>query len=167
MSFALSFLDGLEIGQKFKIYWSATTSPDPDVKGMAKILPLEQIIQDWEGVVYFEDTDADDPIRHFHPVDFFVDEACVGVYVGADAGPSLYFFDFSESPYRLDLDMEGYLRMLLLSRGFFYWQDAIRAFRSGEDNPQSERFKKYMPQLFPDFTYENFQRTYQRLRLTG
>ncbi len=166
LDFKDSFLDGLQHGQNYLLKWSAASVTDPDIRGMVKILPLSQIIQDWEGIVYFSDTDKDDPIRNFYPVDFFVDEACVGIYAGSDQTTSLYLYDFQEAPYRLDLDMEGYLKMILLSRGFFYWQDAIRAIRSGADNPQSERFKKYMPELFPDFKFEDFVATYEQLRLS-
>lgn len=147
--------------------WEMLNSPDPDVLGRVKILSLDEVIQDWNGVVYFDDTELDDPIRTFSPFDFFVDEACVGIYLEEDFDDSLYLYKFDSEPFRLDLDISGYIELLIAARGFLYWQNAIEALKTEDDNAEAERFRLFMPQIFPNFSFEDFSNTYESLRLSN
>ncbi|TAF03409.1 MAG: hypothetical protein EAZ77_17330 [Nostocales cyanobacterium] len=150
----------------FELDWEMLSSPHPDVLGMVKILSLVEVIQDWKDVVYFEDTELDDPIRTFRPFDFFVDETCVGIYLEKDFDDSLYLYKFGSEPFRLDLDVSGYIELLIAARGFLYWQNVIKALKTERDNTEAERFRLFMPQLFPSFSFENFSSLYESLRLS-
>jgi hypothetical protein len=150
----------------FQLDWEMLRSPDPDVLGRVKILSLTEVIQDWKDVVYFEDTELDDPIRTFCPFDFFVDEACVGIYLEEDFDDSLYLYKFDSEPFRLDLDISGYIELLIAARGFLYWQNVIKALKTDGDNTEAERFRIFLPQLFPNFSIEEFSNTYESLRLS-
>ena len=68
----------------------------------------------------------------------------------------------------LGVDFEGYLQLLLKSRGFWYWQKAIAT--PEYENPyvsvsvEESNFTTIMPQLFPDFNLSDFQRFNQQKR---
>ena len=155
-----------EIMNGFAFNWTNKTYKDNKAKGCAEIITLEGVIQDWQGVIYFDNTDKDDPIRNFHPLDFFINEACVGIYLAKKRDPSLYLYFFEDQPYGLDIDIEGYLELLRESRGFFCWQNVLRGIRTGRENVEQREFKEFMPQVFPDFSYEEFANKYESLRLS-
>lgn len=150
----------------FELDWEMLSSPDPDILGRVKILSLAEVMRDWKGVVYFEDTELDDPIRNFRPFDFFVDEACVGIYLEEDFDNSVYLYRFDSDPFRLDLDISGYIELLIAARGFLYWQNVIKSLKTNSDNSEAKRFKAFMPHLFPNFSFEEFSNTYEALRLS-
>ena len=150
----------------FELDWDMRTAPEADVKGRVRILSLSALLQEWDGVVYFSTTASDDPIRRFHPFDFFVDEACVGLYLQEGFDNSLYYYAFGSDPFRLDVDITGYIDLLISARGFLYWQYALMALKTGTANATSDNFKLFMPQLFPAFNVEKFASAYQRLRLS-
>jgi len=62
----------------------------------------------------------------------------------------------------LGVDFEGYLQLLLKSRGFWYWPLAIVGPEEVDPSasmPEDEKnFREIMPQLFPDFNPSDFQR---------
>jgi hypothetical protein len=151
----------------FELQWVGKDIKDPEVKGSVKILPAQEILRNWEGVVYFDFTPADDRIRNFHPLDFFIDEACVGAFLN-EAGKedtSLYFFQFEGEPAKLNLDVNGYIQMMSASKGFLYWQYAVIEILEGKENPTSQRFKEWMPKLFTDFSWEEYLQLYNKLKM--
>lgn len=150
--------------KSFELNWEMNRSPDPDVLGRVNILSLAAIIDDWHDVVYFDTTDRDDTIRDFHPFDYFVNEACVGIYLGESQDNSLYVYYFEDEPYRLDIDIDGYIQLMVDARGFRYWQSALLSMKGVEATSEPDRFKEYMPHLFPDFSYESFTRKYESMR---
>ncbi|MBN3939314.1 MAG: hypothetical protein V7L21_03230 [Nostoc sp.] len=166
MGIPQEILSFYENSNGFELDWEMLSSPDPDVLGRVKILSLGEVIQDWKDVVYFEDTELDDPILNFRPFDFFVDEACVGIYLEEDFDNSLYLYQFDSDPFRLDLDIFGYIELLIAARGFLYWQNVIKSLKTESDNSEAERFRVFMPQIFSNFSFEEFSNTYESLRLS-
>ena len=108
------------------IKWAAAENV-PDIAGAVKLLPFKEILRDWKGVVYFDFTPDIERMKTFHPLDFFVDEACVGAFLDEtkESDPSLHLYTFEDKPIRLNLNIDGYVRMLVLSKGFLYWQYAL------------------------------------------
>jgi hypothetical protein len=139
----------------------------PDVKGCVKILALKEILRDWKGVVYFDFTDDEDRIKYFHPIDFFIDEACVGAFLNEvdQQDSSLYLYDFGDAPVDLNLNMNGYIQMLAASKGFLYWQYAIIEILEDQENPVSQRFKEWMPKLFPGFSWQEYVQKYNQIKI--
>ncbi len=152
------------------IYWVPEEAEDPDVIGKVKIIPVEEILQDWKDVVFFDFTPQDERIRYFHPIDFFVDECCTGAFLNEPASNqediSLYLYRFEGEPIKLYLGMEGYLKMLIAAKGFLYWQYSILEILEGRENPTSKKFKDWMPRLFEEFSWEDYVALYQEVRLT-
>ncbi|MBD2534949.1 hypothetical protein H6G97_38160 [Nostoc flagelliforme FACHB-838] len=166
MGIPQQILSFYENSNGFELNWEMLSSPDPDVLGRVKILSLSEVIQDWKDVVYFEDTELDDPIRTFRPFDFFVDEACVGIFLEEEFDNSLYLYKFGSEPFRLDLDISGYIKLLIAARGFLYWQNVIEALKTESHNTEVERFRTFMPQIFPNFSFDEFSNNYENLRLS-
>lgn len=127
--------------------------------GYINLLPLDEVFQDWINIIYF---DEDDSFKPLHPLDFFIDEACAALYLDSSDSPQVYYHYLGEAMSPLGVDFEGYLQLLLKSRGFWYWHKAIA--QPEYFNPyvpisvEERNFREIMPQLFPDFDASDFQR---------
>jgi len=154
-------MDGLAIE------WQGKRIKTADVKGSINILPSQEVLKDWKGIVYFDFTPGDGRIKHFHPIDFFIDEACAGAFLGEPGklDPSLYLFNFEGEPVNLRMDMQAYVRMAVAAKGFLYWQYAILDILEGRENPASQRFKEWMPKLFEGFSWEQYVQLYAHARI--
>ena len=126
--------------------------------GYINLLPIEEVFQDWEHIIYFDD---DSSFKPLHPLDFSTDEACAALYLDGSDNPQVYYHYLGEEMSPLGVDFEGYLQLLLKSRGFWYWHKAIA--QPEYFNPyvpvslEERNFREIMPQLFPDFDGSEFQ----------
>lgn len=146
-----------------KIQWERKEQKEIADGGLAagyiNLLPVEQVFGNWEGVIYF---DEDDSFKPLHPLDFFIDEACAALYLDGSDNPQVYYHYLGEEMSPLGVDFEGYLQLLLKSRGFWYWHKAIA--QPEYFNPyvpisvEERNFREIMPQLFSDFNQSDFQR---------
>lgn len=123
------------------------------VAGRVDLIPLEQVFAERRGTLYFDD---ESPVRLLRPVDFFVEDACAGLYLDGSPNPTMVFYERGDdrvSP--LEVDFEGYLELLLKSRGFWYWQKAlVMPERGNQDVPMSSEVKTFRsaaPRLFCGF----------------
>ena len=103
-------------------------------------------------------------------LDYFVPEACVGYYIAEDgeqANEELYFLFFQDKPQGLNVDMEGYIQLLNMSGGFAYWQESLLFLQGNSEATLDsiEKFKKYMPLIFPDFKWDEFVALYERVKI--
>lgn len=125
--------------------------------GYINLLPVQDVFGDWEDIIYFSE---DDPYKPLHPLDFFIDEACAALYLDGSNNPQVYYHYLGEEMSPIGVNFEDYLKLLLKSRGFWYWQTAI--YQPEYDNPYVSRsleesnFTNIMPQLFPDFNLSDF-----------
>ena len=149
------------------VEWKGKKVKNADIKGSIKILSAQQVLQDWKGIVYFDFTPDDDRIKNFHPIDFFIDEACVGVFLNESEkkDSSLYLFSFEGEPVNLNMNINAYLEMAIASKGFLYWQYAVIEILEGKENPVSNRFKEWMPKLFVNFSWEQYMLLYKKIRI--
>jgi hypothetical protein len=129
------------------------------IAGMIDLLPVQEVFRDWKDNIYFEE---DDPCKPLHPIDYFIGNACAGLYLDGSDNPEVYYYYRGEKMRPLGVDFEGYLQLLLKSRGFWYWPLAIAGPEEVDPStsmPREERnFREIMPQLFPDFNPSDFQR---------
>ena len=137
----------------------------PNVCGKINILPPDKVFSDWEGVVWFKDSPETFYLKHFKVLDLFVNEACVGFYDIENKNEELYYLYFEEEPIPLGINLDGYCQLLSLSFGFFYWQTAIVELTTKEKSQESKDFKRYMPKLFSDFSYDRFVDLYQKVKI--
>ncbi|HEY9782971.1 MAG TPA: YbjN domain-containing protein, partial [Leptolyngbyaceae cyanobacterium] len=108
---------------------------------------------------YFNEND---PCKPLHPIDFFIGNACAALYLDGSNNPEVYYYYRGEKMRSLGVNFEGYLELLLKSRGFWYWQVAIAGpeyVNPATPMPIEERnFRKIMPQLFSNFNSSDFKR---------
>ncbi|MEG4457112.1 hypothetical protein [Microcoleus sp. N9_A1] len=127
--------------------------------GYINLLPIKEVFSDWKNIIYLNDSD---PRKPLHPLDFFIEEACAALYLDGSDNSQVYYYAYGEKMSSLGVDFEGYLKMLLKSRGFWYWHKAIA--QPEYFNPyvpmsvEEKNFREIMPQLFPDFRQSDFQR---------
>jgi hypothetical protein len=131
---------------------------DESIGGYINLLPVQEVFKDWINIVYFDGDDNDE--KHLHPIDFFAGNACAAVYLDNTNNPQVYYYYRGRKMNSLGIDFEGYLRLLLKSRGFHYWYLTIT--KSEDERStllmEEQRFREIMPQLFPDFSQLDFQR---------
>ncbi|MFN6525458.1 SMI1/KNR4 family protein [Nostoc sp. ChiSLP03a] len=127
--------------------------------GYIDLLPVQEVFKDWKNIIYF---DENDPCKPLHPIDFFIGNACAALYLNGSDNPEVYYYYRGEKMRPLGVDFEGYLELLLKSRGFWYWHLAIAGSEDvNSDAPittEERNFRKIMPQLFADFDGSDFQR---------
>jgi hypothetical protein len=134
--------------------------------GNINILTIAEIFDDWKGHVYFDDTPLDSELRDFKIVDYFLDEYACGVYWGTKKDLTFHYGPMNGSkPKSLYLDINGYIEMMILSRGFLHWQMAITDILYGDGLANVDEFKEEMPKLFPGWTWEGFVQKFEEVRL--
>lgn len=123
---------------------------DDHDQGAIEILPIQEVMQSWQDVIWFE-ADTDRRFRGVKPLDFFASEACTCLVQQADGAlrPTIYYHYLGEFLYDTGVDFIEYLDRLLLSRGSWYWIESLCA--QTQDSPQVLDFFRRMPLLFDDF----------------
>lgn len=160
-------VDFYRVSDGFEIDWTPaeSTLADHDLVGRVKVNPIQKVLISWKGIVFFDDEPENSPKRKFFPLDFFADEASVGFCTYEGYRSMMFFYQFEGDMIPLYVDFEGYLKLMLLTRGCYYWQYLIREITEGEENTVSARIKKYLPQVFPDFSFEKFKKLFNKLRV--
>ncbi|MGD1842757.1 MAG: hypothetical protein ACFB0B_17950 [Thermonemataceae bacterium] len=148
----------------FRLKWNVNDD-NPDNYGSINILKTKDAFTDGVDLVYFDHTPANAPLRSFYIIDFFVDEACVGIYVGQPSLLGMHYFEFENSTRPLHVDFEGYMKLLGATKGFLYWQKVILDHLSGSESFETKSFKEVMPVISPNFHYDQFTELYESLRI--
>lgn len=161
-------------GQSFEWRTPSGDSSRPACQGKLNLLPLETAYRDWKGIVYFDFTE-NKRLQHFKIIDYFADEACVGIFHDEQQDQGLYYYYLGENdgPYPLYLDLDGYLTMLTQSLGYCYWPLAVLALIPEKDPERprhidynfSNRFRQDMSVWVPSFDYDAFITLYQQIKL--
>jgi hypothetical protein len=146
----------------FYIKWVTQEPALKGASGIVNILPLNEVLRSWKNVVYFDETDE---MKNFVPIDFFVDEACVGVFIGESAKNSVYLYNFRSEPIRLHIDLIGYFELIFHSKGYLYWQYALNSIIENSEDTITEQFEKDMSVIFPEFDFLGFRTQYENLKL--
>lgn len=162
-----SVLDFYEIANGLEVKWEAVDPAlkESDMVGRIKINSFKQVVKDWSGVVFFDRDPADSPRRKFFPLDFFADEAAVGFSTMEGWRNMVYLYKFEGDLIPLYVNFESYLSLMIQTRGCYYWQYLILEILEKQENVMSGRIKQFLPQLFPDFTFDAFQRSFNELRI--
>lgn len=160
--FKQSFIDGIMQVNNCEFEWNDPN--DIDICGSAKILPIDDIINSY--VMKRTDSDYTDDNEHwldFKIVDSVRPEWQVGIFCGKNATNSLYYID-GATPYYLGLNMEGYIKMLIATRGFISWQWALIDYKAGEERTTAlGELKEHLPRLFPEVRIEDVFALYDSL----
>ena len=155
-------------------YWETKPGQEPYATGSFRLLPIDQIYGDWQGVVYFPDLMPEaqvQQLRAFKIVDFFADEACVGLYHTEAKDPQLYYYSFEDMPEPLGLDLLGYIQLLPLTLGLRYWQVLLAELARDPARPyqpqtvNSQEIAAQLEAVVPGFSLPAFVQRYDELRL--
>ena len=137
----------------FTLEWRGAESFDGDerpMRGSVNLLPVTRVFGDWRGATR---APGGEPVK---PFDLFAPEACAAFYLpngGADS--PVYFHYFGEATVNTRYTFDEYLERLLVSRGFWYWIQALS--KETCMNPEAETFLEIAPMLFHDFRAALFQ----------
>lgn len=160
-------LDFYETLNGIVIKWNAADKKmlANEMTGSVKVNSFLNVVKDWSGVVYFGKEPEDSPILEFFPLDFFADEAAVGFCTMEGWGSMMYLYRFDNELIPLQVDFHSYLELLIKAKGTFYWQYLILEILQKKENEVSKRIKKYLPQLFPDFSFAAFEQLFDKLKI--
>lgn len=160
-------LDFYGVSDGFEISWQPTDSSlkEHEIVGRVKINPFQQVMRNWTGVVYFDDEPENTPRRKFFPTDFFIDEAAAGFCTLEGYRNMIYLFKFEGDLIPLYVNFRSYLRCMLAAKGCLYWQYLLLELINGKENEVSKRIKKFLPQLFPDFSFQSFEKLFNEVRI--
>jgi hypothetical protein len=161
------FLDFYRYCNGFEFKWEVKNGQwqEEDISGKTNVLAFQKSIKSWKGIVHFDDTPEDSPLKKFFPVDFFADEAAVGANSTPGYRNEMFLYRFEGELIPLQLTMEGYLELLNYCRGFFYWQYGILELQEKKENLTSSKMKQYLPLIFKDFNWKQFVKMYNRYRV--
>jgi hypothetical protein len=113
-----------------------------------------------------EQEEDDTPLHCFHVVDRLWNMD-VGIFSGKYAGDSLYYLD-GGTCYYLGLNMEGYVKMLIATRGFMAWQWALISHRDDMLGRSRDvvAFETHLPRLFPEVSIPEVYALYDSLYIS-
>lgn len=142
-----------EMGE-LELEWTYAGPEDVRAWGAMHILPLDEVLGDWEDVTWFPGMEERRPLL---PFDRFIPEACGAFWEQEDGhlAPSMRYHYFPEDLYDTGRSFEEYIELLLRSRGGVYWQKALC--QEAQDDIEVQQFRAAMPRLFSDYDDSLFQ----------
>jgi hypothetical protein len=160
-------LDFYGVSDGFEITWEPVdvSLEEHEMFGRVKVNPFQQVVRNWSGVVYFDDEPQNSPRRQFFPLDFFVSEAAVGFCSLEGYRNMMFLYLFEGDLIPLYVNFESYLKCMMVAKGCVYWQYLIVELISGEENEMSRRIKEFLPRLFPNFSFQSFEKLFNEVRI--
>ena len=149
----------------WKFSWKTKPTLDIKAEGTFEIISFERVMSaTWDDDLGANDWAPD--MKGFRPLDMFYDsDGFVGFYIGREDKKGLYLVHSDSSVSPLHIDFDGYLKLLGMSKGFGWWQNALVEIATGAHQPNVDSFKENMPKIFPEFNYEEFKSLYESLRI--
>lgn len=161
--FKQSFIDGIMKANNCKFEWQDVN--DSNIIGTTNILAIDDIIESTAD--YSHLVDEDESFKHFHIVDLVRPEIIVGIFSGDYATNSLYLEESDGIAQYLGLDMEGYIKMLIATKGFYCWQFALMQYKSGKETITAlSEMKEHLPRLFPEVNINEVFALYDSLYIS-
>ena len=153
------------VNEWWKVFWKS--KPDNEIKyeGSINFMPLEQVLYHWDEE--FGGNSWSPEMKGFKPLDMFYESAgCVGFFIDREDKKGLYLYKFDGETQALDIDFEGYLKLLGMSKGYGWWQNSLIEIATGISQPNVKAFKEEMPKIFTNFSWDEFCELYESLRLS-
>jgi len=160
------FIDLYKDSNGMEFYWATDNSNE--IGGRIHFLNYETAFltvnkyDDWQ-------IEQEETLPYFRAIDLITDEAeCGIIYNGKEyLSDTMFYLERGDSNLPcLDINFDGYLELLKMSRGYYYWPKVLLDIQSGEESPETNSFKQNMPLIFEDFSWDNFVAKYQALRLS-
>ena len=129
---------------------------------------VEDIVRDGLGTTYEEeDLTENELVQYFKPFDLVTDEMECGFLMDPGFTSRSIHYKRAGAPhlYDLDIDMKGYLELVVATGGFFHWPKVLVDIQEGTESAETEQFREYMPRIFSGFTWRAFVAQYTGLRI--
>jgi hypothetical protein len=162
-----SLISLLKMFNGFELKWFS--DPENGIGGNMHFLELKYILQNWKCNLYEEaDVIQNDLIQYYKPFDLITEIFSCGLLITPDYINSSIYCHVAPEPqlYNLDINFDGYLEMVKEARAFYYWPKVLLDIQSGDECEETKNFKKNMPLIFEDFSWDEFVEKYQALRLS-
>lgn len=167
--FKQSFIDTIIQVNDFSFIWEDVNglNENPYNAGFSNILPIKEICSNWKLYNKEYHDEGYEHLKHFYIVDTISPwkEWSVGIYAGKDASDSLYILDNDET-YYLGLNLEGYLKMLIATKGMTYWQKALYNYKYPILKLRllnDDIIQEQLPNLFPEVNMDEVFKLYDSL----
>lgn len=160
-------LDFYELVNGLEVIWKPANKEklNEEMTGSIKIHSFSETVKDWSGTVFFDNEPGDSALRKFFPLDFFADEAAAGFCTMEGWRNMIYLYRFDGELQPLQINFESYLRLMLVAKGCFYWQYLLIALLEKNENEVSSRIKNHLPDIFPEFSFNEFESLFNNLRI--
>ena len=166
----ISFIDNdiiefYKTSNGFNLSWKVDL--ENGIGGNMRLLKLEDILYDRD-LSENQVIEENKLIRNFHPIDLFSPEAQCGIMIGLDYQDNEIYLNYSPmiELYGLDLDFIGYMQMAIEAKVYFHWQSVLLDLQKEEESLLTKNFKQNMPNIFPEFNWNQFVNKYESLRLS-
>lgn len=134
-----------------KFAWSHRQ--DDSINGAIHIQPLETLVGEWKGIVWF-DRKGGDEFRDVLPLDFFVAEACAAVKRSQGA-TEIHYHYLGEELFATGYTVEEFLDRLIESRGYRYWIHTL--VREEMRSEEAQDFLERAPEVFGKLAAKLFE----------
>lgn len=148
--------------QEWKVKWKTQPELPYVLDGSFNFISIEQMAEISD--TPFMPNDFPN-MRGFRLLDYFYNEGAVGFYINQPER-GLFLFLFDADPQPLQIGFEGYLDLLVYTRGVSYWQNLILEHLTKQSYANVSKIREHLPKLFPDFSMEGFIERYEARRLT-
>lgn len=161
-------------GNGFELTWSQSKKSKDYIGGQMKFVEAQQLsfnINDFYKLGLTEENyTKNNNLKYYHILDQCTPETSCGFLIKPDSiEPTLYYTSSDMELFPLDLDYKGYTEMAVEARVFYYWQIVLLHYKGTMQLGASETeiFKKEMPKIFPEFSWDSFIEKYESLRLSN
>ena len=151
----------------FKIQWY--TDDSRAIGGQMEFPEMKHVLGSWQGILFEEEDLQRNPhLKYYKALDLISEQHTVGFLHGADFEANSLYYHISpySDLYSLDLDFEGYMQMAFEAKIYYYWPKVLLDIQSNSESKETQDFKENMPQLFEDFSWDDFVKKYESLRLS-
>lgn len=161
----ISIVNFYLVNEWWKVSWESKKNSKFKYEGSINFITLKQVLYNWDEEFGGESWSLD--MKGFRPLDMFYESAgCVGFYINRKDKKGLFLYKFDGKTQALDIDFEGYLKLLGMTKGYGWWQNALIEIQTGNSQPNVTQFKEEMPKIFADFNWFDFINLYESLRLS-
>lgn len=155
------------ISDGFKFQWY--TDDSRAIGGQMEFPEMKHVLGSWQGVLFEEEDLQRNPhLKYYKALDLISEQHTVGFLQGADFEANSLYYHISpySDLYSLDLDFEGYMQMAFEAKIYYYWPKVLLDIQSNSESKETQDFKENMPKLFEDFSWDDFVKKYESLRLS-
>jgi len=157
-----SFFDVYAMANGMEIKWRY--EGNPEYCGGLDFMTMKNFLS--SNNVYDEsDIEREDLLEFFYTFDMITPEAECGFIITPEETYKTIYYKSGQYVYRLELDFVGYITMLFHSKAYQNWPAIILSLINNEETEVIQDFKKCMIELDDNFSWENYIKIFNDLRL--